>query len=85
VNAIHRPAAGGRSAGGAAAARKWASGHLLGKSNPRQEWGVIHIETAGLKGRVYRDPASSTGYMLEDKRIEGRLLLLVDRFRHERP
>jgi hypothetical protein len=62
-------------------ARKWASGHLLGKSHPGQEWGVIEIDSRALTGRVFRDPASSAGYMLEDKRVPKRFLSLTEKFR----
>jgi hypothetical protein len=63
------------------AARKWAEVHLLGKTNPEQEWGIIRISARGLTGRVFRDPASSTGYMLEDKRVAKEFLEVACRFR----
>ncbi len=65
-------------------AYKWTEGHLLGQTNPRQEWGLIQINTRGLAGRVFRDPASSTGYILEDKHVAVPYLQLVKCFWPER-
>jgi hypothetical protein len=62
-------------------ARKWAEGHLLGKTNPGQEWGIIQIDSLGLARQVFRDPASSTGYILEDKRVANMFLKLAESFR----
>ena len=66
---------------GATIRLKWAEGHLLGKTNREQEWGIIRISARGLTGRVFRDPASSTGYMLEDKCLAKEFLEVECRFR----
>jgi len=66
-----------------ASARKWAQRQLLGKTNPDQDWGIIRIDSLGL-GRVFRDPESSTGFMLEDKRVAKGFLRLETTFRPDR-
>jgi hypothetical protein len=65
-------------------ARKWAEGRLLGKTNPGQEWGLIMLDARGLTGQLFRDPASSTGYMLEDKHVPAIFLRLAEEFRPHR-
>jgi hypothetical protein len=65
-------------------ARQWAGDQLLGNTNVGQEWGIIQIDADALKGRVFRDPASTTGYMLEDNRVAKRFLREVERFRSAR-
>jgi len=47
-------------------AQAWASEKLIGKSGCK-EWGMLRITSNHLTGGVYRDPASLTGYILEDK------------------
>jgi len=47
-------------------ARKWASEKLIGASGCK-EWAMLRINEKHLTGGVYRDPASLTGYILDDK------------------
>ncbi len=59
-------------------ARAWASEKLIGNSGCK-EWGMLRIKSKHLNGGVYRDPASLTGYVLDDKRVSRPEL--IDRLR----
>lgn len=62
------------------AARKWSTEKLLGKVNPGASWAIFRIDSGGLTKRVYRDPASQTGYILEDSSISPDFLELLCSF-----
>ncbi len=57
-------------------AKKWVEKKLFQKSG-HTEWTILRITSSTLTGRVYRDPASKTGYILEDRQVNG--LKVIDR------
>jgi hypothetical protein len=62
------------------AARKWAQGSLLGKLHLSSTWIIFRIDSAGLTKSIYRDPASQTGYILEDTSVSNTYLDVRDTF-----
>jgi hypothetical protein len=60
-------------------ATRWAEGDLLGKRHPGQEWVTFRIDRRGIAGKVYRDPASQTGYILEARSVAKDFLEVVRR------
>jgi hypothetical protein len=46
----------------------WTAETLIGKSG-YTDWALLRIDSRALTGPIYRDPASQTGYVLEDKRV----------------
>jgi hypothetical protein len=61
-------------------AAKWTGPKLLGKLQPEQEWAMFEIARAGINGRVFRDPASQTGYILEAPAVAKDALRVVRRW-----
>jgi hypothetical protein len=59
-------------------AREWTSEKLLGKNDPSERWAILRIASHALNGPVCRDPASATGYILEDRRVAREFLELVE-------
>jgi hypothetical protein len=62
-------------------AAQWAEDRLLGKHHPDQEWVVFEISRRGIVGKVFRDPASQTGYILECDSVAPEFLKPVRRWR----
>jgi hypothetical protein len=60
--------------------QKWAKSHLLGANNPNQKWMMFQIKREGIIGKVFRDPASQTGYILEAKSVARRFLAVIRRW-----
>jgi hypothetical protein len=50
-------------------ARKWAGDHLLGKNHPGKKWALFRLKKEGFLRGLYRDPASQTGYILEQDSV----------------
>jgi hypothetical protein len=63
------------------AAAKWAEEKLLGKHQTGQAWVMFEIDSRGIVGRVFRDPASETGYILEARAIAKEFLKVVRQWR----
>jgi hypothetical protein len=61
------------------AGKGWVKDCLLAKNSSETEWVILEIDATGVGGGVYRDPASCTGYILEDKKVEPRFISQVDR------
>jgi hypothetical protein len=47
---------------------EWVQKKLFEKSG-HKEWAILRFRGSTLTGRVYRDPASQTGYILEDRGV----------------
>jgi hypothetical protein len=61
-------------------ARAWADVKWLGKVRPGATWAMFRIASECLKQKVYRDPASQTGYILEDDHVEPQHLRMLYHF-----
>jgi hypothetical protein len=59
---------------------KWAEADLLGKHQPGQEWVMFEINREGIVGKVFRDPSSHTGYILEGASVAPKFLTVVRRW-----
>jgi hypothetical protein len=62
-------------------AAAWASDKLLGRHHPAGEWVMFEIDGRGIAGKVLRDPASQTGYLLESGAVGAEFLSVVRRWR----
>ena len=61
---------------------KWAENEdLLRRHNPGGDWVLFGVARGGIEGKVYRDPASQTGYVLEGGRIAPQHLSVVRQWR----
>lgn len=69
------------------AAEKWTEEKLLGQHNPNGGWVLFRIDRRGIEGKVYLDPASETGFILEAEVVKPQHLSLARRWstRCERP
>jgi hypothetical protein len=67
----------------AGTASQWSKDKLLGKHNPSGAWVMFQIEGRGIEGKVYRDPASQTGYILEAPRVAPEFLKVAERWNGE--
>jgi hypothetical protein len=61
-------------------AREWAAKERLGNRHPGKEWALMRIDTRALAGQMFRDPASATAWILEDKNVPAGDVLLIERF-----
>jgi hypothetical protein len=62
-------------------AETWTEQTLLGRYNPGGDWVLFQIHRRGIKGKVYRDPASRPGYILEGELIGPDHLSVARRWR----
>ena len=60
---------------------KWAGDQLLGKHQLGQEWVMFEISSAGIVGKVFRDPFSQTGYILEARAVAKEFLQVRERIK----
>jgi hypothetical protein len=63
------------------AGAKWAEEKLLGKHHADREWAMFEIDRRGIVGRVFRDPASETGYILEARVVAKEFVKVVRQWR----
>ncbi len=61
------------------AAKTWIEQNRFGGLNPGKDWGILKIDSRGISQRVFRDPCSIDGFILESKRVEKAYLELVER------
>jgi hypothetical protein len=60
--------------------KNWVGDALLAKRHPHAQWAILKISPNGLSRPIFRDPASQTGYILEDKHVAADRLELLEVF-----
>jgi len=61
-------------------AREWAYENAFGHLRPGETWALFRIQGKGLTKGVFRDPASETGWILEDEWVDPVFLEHMENF-----
>jgi hypothetical protein len=63
-------------------AKKWRGCQLLGKVAKTDEWAIVEIDLKAADIRVFRDPWSETGLVLDTEIVDAKMLKHRDTFRN---